>query len=542
MIDEEALDFVKSVLPKEWIREEIKKDYGIDLTVEIVLDEQVTGAYFSIQLKGTDKLKVRQAGYIAHSCETKTLRYFLERPELVIYLVYDAEAQKGYWIWVQGFIRQEFGKISPNWRQQNSATIRIPLSNTFDSETVKQISQRVLRVHKSAKWLSAIETAQNPYFKYDLKTSGRGFEIDISTRYPGAEKDFPVTTRGTFKFDESPEAQAALRDLELVIKTGATVEIPSQFFEGFGIPEAFSDLFAELGPLQFGKLRIGTAKTDERFIARLIILDADERLLFELPYDIVFQVAQAGTEEVTYSNEEQDIPFRVEMRFNFREETGFLTIQQGFRGRNVVQIRNFLQIQPALAQGGRPILRFPDTGLDLEFELPGDFVFDEDFVNIINALAFIQEKTGQTILWPGEISSDETQMVQQIREVLQTGYILIKRPELHWDLGKAEAQGLAKAYEDEETIQLNFEEQDHQTYLFGAQLSLGPYRIIVPNAKLKQTARQQLNNIDQVPDDTILPIDLEVGEPGIILAFQKWLPPVAESAIEEHSNDPTSPD
>lgn len=260
VIDEEALDFVKSVLPKEWIREEVKKDYGIDLTVEIVLDEQVTGVYFSIQLKGTDKLKVRQAGYIAHSCETKTLRYFLERPELVIYLVYDTEGQKGYWVWIQDFIRQELGKISPNWRKQNSATIRIPLNNVFDAESVKQISQRVLKAHKSAKWLAAIQTAQNPYFKYDLKASDRSIEIDISTRYPGAEKDYPVITRGIFKFDETPEAQAALRDLELVIKTGAPAEISSQFFEGFGIPEAFSDLLAHLGPTRFDKIRIGTSQ------------------------------------------------------------------------------------------------------------------------------------------------------------------------------------------------------------------------------------------------------------------------------------------
>lgn len=276
----------------------------------------------------------------------------------------------------------------------------------------------------------------------------------------------------------------------------------------------------------------------------MVVLNENDRLLFELPYDIVFQAAQAGTEEVTYSNEEQDIPYRVKLRLNFKDQEGSLTIHLDFVGRNVVQIRNFLQIQPALAQGGRPILRFPDTGLDLPFEFPADsmFVLQEDFVNIINDLAFIQKKTGQIILWPGEISSDEMQTVHRILKILKTGHALIKMPELHLDLDKTRIQALAKALEDKKAIQFSFEVQDYQTDLLGTRLSLGPYRAIAPNAKPKQNAQRQLSNVEQISNDTVLPVDLEVGEPGIHLFFYDWRPQEPKGATEEFLHDPTSTD
>jgi len=87
VLEEESKQFVRQTLPAEWIVESGEKDYGIDLVTEIVRGECITGAHFLIQLKATDKMKVRQKGYIAHVCKTSTLRYFLQRPELVVYIV-----------------------------------------------------------------------------------------------------------------------------------------------------------------------------------------------------------------------------------------------------------------------------------------------------------------------------------------------------------------------------------------------------------------------------------------------------------------------
>ncbi len=47
---------VESIFPAEWICRRVEGDYGLDLRVEIVADEQVTALEFSTQLKAIDYL------------------------------------------------------------------------------------------------------------------------------------------------------------------------------------------------------------------------------------------------------------------------------------------------------------------------------------------------------------------------------------------------------------------------------------------------------------------------------------------------------
>jgi len=79
VLESESERFARRILPPEWIAEKRAHDYGIDLQVEIVQNESVTGARFCVQLKGTDGLKVRKKAYIAHPCATSALFYYLQR-------------------------------------------------------------------------------------------------------------------------------------------------------------------------------------------------------------------------------------------------------------------------------------------------------------------------------------------------------------------------------------------------------------------------------------------------------------------------------
>ena len=56
-IDEEAQVILKDKLPKVWVKNEHKSDYGIDYHVTIgnAVSNEVTGEVFYIQLKGHGK-------------------------------------------------------------------------------------------------------------------------------------------------------------------------------------------------------------------------------------------------------------------------------------------------------------------------------------------------------------------------------------------------------------------------------------------------------------------------------------------------------
>ena len=67
-LEDESIDFVKSIIPKQWVVRELDRDYGIDLLIEIFENDTKTGRNFAtgkmvfMQLKATDHLGFLLAG------------------------------------------------------------------------------------------------------------------------------------------------------------------------------------------------------------------------------------------------------------------------------------------------------------------------------------------------------------------------------------------------------------------------------------------------------------------------------------------------
>jgi hypothetical protein len=132
---------VESILPDEWVCRVEHQDYGIDMRVEMVAGEAVTGLEFSIQLKATDRLKVNK-GDVVHRCKVSAANYYLARPEPVIYLVYDAQEEVAYWLWIKPYL-EALGEGRPAWRGQKTVGIRIPLTNRFEHSVIPGIAEVV---------------------------------------------------------------------------------------------------------------------------------------------------------------------------------------------------------------------------------------------------------------------------------------------------------------------------------------------------------------------------------------------------------------
>jgi hypothetical protein len=136
-----SLRYVERIFPPEWVCRRVEPDYGIDLRVEIAAGEQVTGLEFCVQLKGTNRLKISRDDVI-HRCKVSTARYFLRRPEPVMYVVYDAEEDTAYWLWMQPYL-QELDEAKPGWREQKTVQIRIPRANRLTPGSIPAIADYV---------------------------------------------------------------------------------------------------------------------------------------------------------------------------------------------------------------------------------------------------------------------------------------------------------------------------------------------------------------------------------------------------------------
>jgi hypothetical protein len=92
-----AEQFVLFNLPREWISRQVSYDYGLDLNVEIVRNNRVTGKTFSIQVKALGEVKGKED--IRVRLKTSTINYMKERFEPVVLVVYVQSENDAYWIW-----------------------------------------------------------------------------------------------------------------------------------------------------------------------------------------------------------------------------------------------------------------------------------------------------------------------------------------------------------------------------------------------------------------------------------------------------------
>jgi len=141
VLEELSLQHLKSILPPEWICREEHEDYGLDVRVELVAQEDVTALEFSVQLKATDHLKT-SGGDVVHRCKVSTAAYFLRRPEPVMYVVYDAQGGEAYWLWVKPYL-EGLDESRPGWREQETVGIRIPRLNVLSLASVEEIARYV---------------------------------------------------------------------------------------------------------------------------------------------------------------------------------------------------------------------------------------------------------------------------------------------------------------------------------------------------------------------------------------------------------------
>jgi len=149
VIADEAVAILTGLLPSEWISRTIQKDYGLDLEVELVDGDEVTGARLWFQVKGTRRLKrIRSIPYSIHAArpsrpaqqpkecisfeiETKMLEYSLRCDFPVLLAVVDVRRNAAYWLPLRDHVEIVLDHQKPRWAEQQTVSLSIPLENSL---------------------------------------------------------------------------------------------------------------------------------------------------------------------------------------------------------------------------------------------------------------------------------------------------------------------------------------------------------------------------------------------------------------------------
>ena len=104
-----SIDIFKQKIPKHWvIRGVTERDYGIDLFVEIVQDDHITGKLFTCQLKSIEKIK---NNLTCNNIKPSTFNYWYALPTTTFVFFIDIQNKEAYYCNVKKYIRQNYEKF-----------------------------------------------------------------------------------------------------------------------------------------------------------------------------------------------------------------------------------------------------------------------------------------------------------------------------------------------------------------------------------------------------------------------------------------------
>lgn len=140
ILEQASMDYFKSKLPKNWIVQQPKHDYGQDLIVEIAQNGKLTGNDLAIQLKAS----VKPSG--SPECENvdikvSTYNYLMKNVIVTLIVKYIEQEKEAYWVYLRDCPR-------PRTPQQKKLRIHIPRSNRLSRIDWDKEVSRIIEIYK----------------------------------------------------------------------------------------------------------------------------------------------------------------------------------------------------------------------------------------------------------------------------------------------------------------------------------------------------------------------------------------------------------
>jgi len=135
-LEEEAFCKLQEDLPTEWIVHEEQNDPHTTVIIEFVENGQSIGKKIIAQIRGEAKVKIRNNSivYRIQVDELEALEDY-EIPALLI--VHSPQLNKRVWIWVHYYVTRELNNINPQWREQKTVTLYLPVNHSIVSNIPK---------------------------------------------------------------------------------------------------------------------------------------------------------------------------------------------------------------------------------------------------------------------------------------------------------------------------------------------------------------------------------------------------------------------
>jgi hypothetical protein len=343
--------------------------------------------------------------------------------------------------------------------------------------------------------LQKLEEVQQDYstwdshYRLDTRIDGAGIHHTLAEKFPGASQEKPLNIHSTISIrPDTEEAIELQKALARFIETGSRVRIPGSYVENLEYPEILQGIFPAM--TKDGFLEFGSLPHPKPLLLRAEIC-CDDGNEFVLEYLHLICIG-AGKKEATLTNDDQPIPFRVELVLHADTSTWNIQFSLKDGPMNAYLYFRYLQLVTCLSKphtirltnleiGRQAGLGRNERGL---WDAP-----DPDIMEGFAALAALQRKSDRMVMIPDRDFTDEERCdIAELLELFRTGKLS----------GTCDSASLTIMVTDDNREEVRqslepllgesggclFLQEEEIFTLFGEQYPLGPIKLMSLPAKL----------------------------------------------------------
>lgn len=261
------------------------------------------------------------------------------------------------------------------------------------------------------------------HYRLQASITETGIEFSATEKFPGASAEKPINFKTVFTFPDTEEGRHYAEAMEKYFADGTPVKIPLAYLKDFELPDFMQQILPQM--TEDGFFLLGRAYNPKPLLVQVEFL-TDDGDCCSLDY-LDLRVLQAGSEEVTFTNDDQKIPAKVKliMRFNGSPSSIHIELQHSYPI-NIHQLLLELELLNCLSKPHLIRITNLETGIstgmgrqEANCEFPAS-----DAIEVARALNALQIKTGRPVFWPErELTSEEVQIIEQLRVIFRTGQL-----------------------------------------------------------------------------------------------------------------------
>lgn len=387
--------------------------------------------------------------------------------------------------------------------------LRTHLGDVAIPEDLRQIGQRLASLDDEWDVVSIVES-DRILFRLRPKAS-----VD-SPRPLSVKVEFPSPDT-----QEGREVQDLLRGHK---KTGAPVKIEGSLIKSMELPDFLMDLLGAVDQTSYG---IELSQQTGGKAACEIFFEEKRTGEVTVLRPVVLEAVQVGTHEVTLTNANQDVPWKVELVVRFANGGyGRFRLDATITGASASRASEMVAFARALPAGGNMTVRSVDHDCQLaKFEVspsPVDILFDDYTQVFCDAAKKIQDATGRLIVIPDrDLTAGEYEHVLRVARIVTAGRESVSCP-VPMELTR---DGLEKALEalgGDKPVPL-YLRGNAVCSLLDTDIDLGPFCITWTEPPFANARIQKLRQVHRtLASDETYPLQLTLEDRNAVAVYEDW--------------------